>query len=111
MIPVREQYKAKETDIRPGQMEVDGAQKWPEWAMRAGEAERRWEGVGVGREREGSGVSLLGPKKKPIGTLRRPRRGLSHQRCFSLRSQAPPISKPGERMGEGVRQGILGNRA
>lgn len=49
----------------------------------------------------GSGVSLLGPKKKPIGTLRRSRKGLSHQSCFSLRSQAPPISQPGERMGGG----------
>lgn len=77
MIPVREQNKAKETDIRP---EADGGGRSTGVARmrnvsRGGRAET---GAGLG-QRVGRGMSLLGPRGKPTGTLRRPRRGPCHR--------------------------------
>ena len=76
MMPVREQYKAKETDIRP---EADGGGRSTGVARmgdvrRGGRAET---GAGLGR-RAGSGMSLPGAHGEANRTLRRPRRGPCH---------------------------------
>lgn len=97
MMPVREQYKAKETDIRP---EADGGERSIGVARmgdvrRGGRAET---GAGLG-QKAGSGMSLLGPTGKPTGTLRRPRRGPCRRSCPSLRGQAQPVPQSRESMG------------
>lgn len=95
MIPVREQYKAKETDVRP---EVDGGGQGTGLA-RKGDVSRKAETGGLGQAGEGEWLFPARAQEKWTRTLTRPRRSPLHQSCPSLPSQAQSSLPPRDRTG------------